>query len=271
MEEITRNGSSLSSEIRIVHVDDEPDLARMVTQNLAKEDDRFVAQSTTDPHAVAEIVEREGVDCVLSDYMMGEMTGLDVLSTVREVDPEIPFIIFTNTGSETIASDAISAGVSDYVIKKRISDQYSLLATKIATHVERQRAEATAKRTQQQLHELAENTHDVMFLFSADWNSLEYINSQYEALFGQSIKTLRKEPTAFLQRIHSDDIEDVKDSMQHATEGKPQQIVYRLQAEPPKWVESRAEPIVDGTGSVVRVAGFIHDITERKKREIELL
>ncbi len=270
MNEIARSGISLSSEIHILHVDDEPDFARMVTQNLTKEDDQFVVQSTTDPHAVAEIVDTEGVDCVLSDYMMGEMTGLDVLSAVREVDPEIPFILFTDTGSETIASDAISAGVSDYVIKKRIKDQYPLLATKIATHVERRRAEATAKRTQQQLHELAENIHDVLFLFSADWNSLEYINSQYEVLFGQSTATLREDPTAFLQRVHPEDLEDVNDAMSHAAEGKPQHIVYRLQTEPPKWVESHAEPIVDDRGRVVRVAGFVHDITERKNREIEL-
>ncbi len=270
MNESTRSGILPSSEIHIVHVDDEPDLARMVTQNLTKEDDRFVVQSTTDPHAVAKIVDTEGVDCVLSDYMMGEMTGLDVLSAVREVDPEIPFILFTDTGSETIASDAISAGVSDYVIKKRINEQYPLLATKIATHVERRRAKAAAKRTQQQLHELAENTHDVLFLFSADWTSLEYINSQYEVLFGQSIATLREEPTTFLERIHPEDIADVTDAMKQAAEGKPQQLVYRLQTEPPKWVESHAEPVVDDTGRVVRVAGFTHDITERKNREIEL-
>jgi len=45
---------------------------------------------------------------------------------------------------------------------------------------------------------------------------------------------------------------------------------YRILGETTKWVESHAEPIVDETGTVVRIAGFTHEITERKQREIEL-
>jgi len=257
-------------EIHILHVDDEPDFASMVTQNIANEDDRFRVQSTTDPSEVADIVDVEGVDCVLSDYMMGEMTGLDVLSEVREIDPEMPFILFTDTGSEAVASEAISAGVSDYVIKDVIKEQYTLLASKIATHVERRRAETMANRTQRQLHELAENTNDVLFLFSADWSTLEYINSQHEGMFGQSIETLRQDPTAFLQPVHPDDVDDLKKGMQKVSEGHPEQMEYRILGETTKWVESHAEPIVDETGTVVRIAGFTHEITERKQREIEL-
>jgi len=270
MIDFTQPDADPAGEINILHVDDEPDFARMVTQNLADEDDRFRVQSTTDPSEVADIVATEHIDCVLSDYMMGEMTGLDVLSEVRAVDAEIPFILFTDTGSETVASEAISAGISDYVIKKRIKDQYALLATKITTYVERQRAETVASRTQQQLRELTENTADVLFLFSVDWSTLEYINPQYERMFGQQIETLRADPTAFLQVVHPDDVDDLRGAMQDASAGQSRHVEYRLQTEPPRWVESHAEPIVDETGAVVRVAGFTHDITERKQRELDL-
>ncbi|MFD1642005.1 sensor histidine kinase [Halohasta litorea] len=258
------------SEIRILHVDDEPDFARMVAGNLEREDDRFSTQWTTDPEEVAEIVASEAVDCVLSDYAMPELTGLDVLGEVRAVDPEIPFILFTDTGSETIASDAISAGISDYVIKKTVKEQYGLLATKITTHVERRRAEAVASRTRQQLHELTENTNDVLFIFSADWDELEYINSRYEELFDRSVASLRENPTTFLEPVHPDDVDDLETAMGRAANGSSQQVEYRIQADSNKWVESHAEPIFDETGTVVRVAGFTHEITERKQRELEL-
>ncbi len=258
------------SEISILHADDEPDFARMVAGNLEREDDRFTVQWTTDPEEVAGIVASEDVDCILSDYAMPELTGLDVLGEVRAVDPEIPFILFTDTGSETIASEAISAGISDYVIKKTVKEQYELLATKISTHVERRRAEAVASRTQQQLHELTENTNDVLFIFSADWTELEYINSRYEELFDQSIAALREKPTAFLDAVHPDDVDDVETAMRRAADGSSQQVEYRIQANSKKWVESQAEPIFDETGTVVRVAGFTHEITERKQRELEL-
>jgi PAS domain S-box-containing protein len=261
---------SPTEEIRILHVDDEPDFARMVAQNLERESEQFTVQSTTDPEAVAETVSGGAIDCVISDYQMPEMSGLDVFAAVRNVDPEIPFILFTDTGSETIASEAISAGISDYVIKKTIKEQYTLLATKITTYVDRRRAEAVAARTQQQLHELAENTNDVLFIFSADWNELEYINSRCTELFGQSVAALHKNSAAFLEPVHPDDVDDLKNTMQKASEGNSQQVEYRIQVDSEKWVESHAQPIVDETGSVVRVAGFTHDITERKQRELEL-
>jgi PAS domain S-box-containing protein len=61
---------------------------------------------------------------------MPEQNGLEFLHTVRETHPELPFILFTGKGSEEIASEAISAGVTDY-LQKRGSEQYDRLATRI--------------------------------------------------------------------------------------------------------------------------------------------
>lgn len=271
MTDFTQPGTTATEGIRILHVDDEPDFAHMVIQNLANEDDRFQGQSTTDPSEVAEIISTEDIDIVLSDYSMGEMTGLEVLSAVRDIDPEIPFILYTDTGSEEIASEAISAGISDYVIKEVVKEQYQLLATKIITHVERHRAEKRATETRQQLHELTRNTNDVLFLFSADWETLEFVNKQHEELFEQSIETLRDDPTSFLQAVHPDDVEDLRRAMQSASEGTPEHVEYRIQTGTNKWAESHGEPIVDDTGSVHRVAGYTHEITDRKQRELELI
>lgn len=256
-------------EINVLHVDDEPDFARMVALNLEAESDRFQVQSTTDPTDVARIVETEPVDCVLSDYYMDALDGIEVLKAVREVDPELPFILFTDTGSESVASEAISAGITDYVIKEVIKNQYELLATKIETAVDRRRTEAVAHRTQQQLHELSAHTNDVLWIFSADFDELLYINPRYEELFGQSISTLRENPTAFLRPVHPEDIEDLKTAIQQASAGHTQHVEYRVQADTERWVESHAEPIVDD-GTVLRVAGYTHEITHRKQRELEL-
>ncbi len=256
--------------IHVLHVDDEPDFARMVALNLEAESDRFRVQSTTDPTEVAHLVETGDVDCVLSDYHMDEMDGIEVLDSVRDVDPEMPFVLFTDTGSETVASKAISAGITDYVIKEVIKDQYALLATKIESYVESRRTEAVVHRTQQQLHELSEHTNDVLWIFSADFSELQYINSRYKELYGQSISTLRANPTAFLRPVHPDDVDDLKTAMQQASAGQTQHVEYRVQTDKERWVESHAEPIVDNDDTVLRVAGYTHEITHRKQRELEL-
>jgi len=43
------SSSTHTSDIHILHVDDEPDFARMVTDNLTAERDRFTVEWTTDP------------------------------------------------------------------------------------------------------------------------------------------------------------------------------------------------------------------------------
>lgn len=271
MTDSTQTETTPHGKIRILHVDDEPDFAHMVVQNLTDEDDRFRGQWTTKPSEVPKIVSNRDIDIVLSDYSMGEMTGLELLSAVRDVDPEIPFILYTDTGSEAIASKAISAGISDYVVKDTVKEQYQLLAAKITTHVGRRRAEETVSRTQQQLRELTQNTNDVLFLFSSDWTTLEYVNSQHEELFDQPVEVLYEDPTSFLQAVHPDDVDGLKRGMRKVSDGHPQQMEYRVQAETTKWLESHAEPVVDETGTVVRVAGFTREITERKQREIDLI
>ena len=260
-----------SAAIHILHVDDEPDFARMVTDNLEAESDRFTVEWTTEPDEVAPRVADGGVDCVLSDYKMPGMTGVDVLDEVRAIDPKLPVILFTDTGSESVASEAIAAGISDYVIKGRIKEQYTLLTNKITTHVDRRRAEAVAADTERQLHELAENTNDVLWIFSADWTEVEYINSRYETMFGQSIEQLYDNPDSFLAATHPDDVADLTQAMQRCSAGYTQELTYRIQADDDdwRWVESHAEPIIEND-TVVRIAGFTHDITERKQRELEL-
>lgn len=48
---------------------------------------------------------------------MPTANGLEFLESVRDRYPAIPFILYTGKGSEEIASDAISAGITDYVHK----------------------------------------------------------------------------------------------------------------------------------------------------------
>jgi len=47
------------------------------------------------------------------------MNGLEFLEVVRADDPNLPFILFTGKGSEAVASDAFSAGATDYLQKER--------------------------------------------------------------------------------------------------------------------------------------------------------
>ena len=54
------------------------------------------------------------IDCVLSGYSIPDTDGIELVNVVRQMRPDLPFILCTESGSEHVASRAISAGVSDY-------------------------------------------------------------------------------------------------------------------------------------------------------------
>ena len=131
--------------IRVLHVDDDPDFLELAAIALERSDDRFEVETATSPSegldrlaAGQRADDRDDrrnedcdIDCVVSDYDMPDMDGLEFLRAVREEYPKLPFILFTGKGSETVASEAIAAGVTDYLQKGSGIERYELLANRI--------------------------------------------------------------------------------------------------------------------------------------------
>lgn len=115
----------------VLHVDDEQTQLELGAEFLRRElSDTICLQSTTDIKEATEIVASEPIGCVISDYDMPKMSGLEFLEHVREKDPELPFILYTGKGSEEIAGRAINAGVTGY-LQKGGAEQYRRLANRV--------------------------------------------------------------------------------------------------------------------------------------------
>nr|WP_252718750.1 response regulator [Haloarcula sp. CBA1122] len=90
-----------------------------------------------------------GFDCVVSDYEMPEMDGLELLEEIRETNPSIPFILLTGRGDEETASAAIAAGVADYLLKLEVVEdkQYGRLQTGSRTSFHRSEPARSSNRS----------------------------------------------------------------------------------------------------------------------------
>ena len=156
----------MTKPITVLVVDNEPGFAALAGEMLERERDSIVALAATDGTEALSILEDRAVDCIVSDYEMPAMTGLELLERVREDDPELPFILFTGRGSEEIASEAIAAGVTQYLQKESGREQYAVLANQITNAVAQYRTETELRESEQRyertLTTLHETTRDLM-------------------------------------------------------------------------------------------------------------
>ena len=148
--------------ISVLHVDDDAAMSDLTVTYLERVDERLDVQTAIGAEAGLDVLSDEHIDCVVSDYDMPEMDGLAFLEAVREDHPDLPFILFTGKGSEDIASDAISAGVTDYLQKQSGSEQYELLANRIENAVSQYRAERLATQHARILDEVLKTTRSVI-------------------------------------------------------------------------------------------------------------
>ncbi|WP_336025167.1 hybrid sensor histidine kinase/response regulator [Halobellus salinisoli] len=259
--------SETADTIRVLHVDDEPGLVDMAATFLEREDNRIDVRTANSPTDGLEILGDYELDCIVSDYDMPQTNGIEFLEAVREEYPELPFILYTGKGSEEIASEAISSGVTDYLQKESGTSQYTVLAHRIQNVVEQYQARQAVEQTEQKLTQLAEKSDDILFMFNEDWSELLFTNSAFEDIWGISVEQVEENSEAFIEYIHPEDRDDVRRSMEQISKGQPDEIEYRII--PPdgdqRWVRAQSKPIFDSEGSITRIVGYVRDITEQKE------
>ena len=261
----------MGSTIRILHVEDEPDIADLTKIYLERENNRFNVDTATDPEEGLAILAKNGYDCIVSDFDMPGQTGIQFLETVREEYDDIPFILFTGKGSEEVASEAITAGVSDYLQKGSGTERYSLLANRIVTHVEKQVTQTKLLDREKRLNLFFEQSPlgvirwDENFKFARMNERVEEILGYDDTdLKGQSWEAIVPDSDRETVREIVDDLLDNKGgyhSINHNVRKDGEGIVC----------EWHNRVVSDENNDVIAIYSQFQDITERKVRERDLL
>jgi PAS domain S-box-containing protein len=260
---------SAVSEVSVLLVDDET--ADATAAALEREDDRLTVETAGSASEGLDRLAETRVDCVVSAYDIPDRNGVEFLRAVRDEHGQLPFILCPESESWEIASDAISAGVTDYLPWRKATGQPGALAERIGDAVEHS-SQSTVNETEETLSMIAGKTDDVLFIFDDDWSDLLFVNSAYEDIWGVPIAELEADPSSFLEYVHPEDLETVTQSLERLSEGEPDELEYRV-VRPDgerRWVRAEGKPMLDDDGTVTRIVGFVRDITERKARESEL-
>ncbi|WP_439028334.1 PAS domain S-box protein [Haloarchaeobius sp. DT45] len=169
--------------IRILHVDDDDQLVSLVATFLERTDDTLEVHSATSAREGLALLQTAEFECIVSDYQMPEMNGLEFLDAVRKATPDLPFILFTGKGSEEIASDAITAGVTDYLQKRGGPDQYTLLANRIENAVHQYRSQRALVEREERYRKLTETALFAIVTVDTD-GIIQFTNPAVERIFG---------------------------------------------------------------------------------------
>jgi CheY-like chemotaxis protein len=132
-------------EATVLVVDDSP-MDRRVAARLIEKLDGWAAVQACNGVEALEAIQRRPPTVVLTDMLMPEMDGLELVEAIRTRYPLIPVIVMTAFGSEDVAIKALQKGAASYVPKKS-------LATDLAETLEQVHCAAHASRRQQQLLE----------------------------------------------------------------------------------------------------------------------
>ena len=107
----------LPSAVHVLHLDDARFDRELVRDTLVGDETPFHLTECASRAEFEQLLEREPVDVVLSDFNILGYDGLQVIDVVSRTLPGVPVVIVTGTGSEEVAVEALKRGAADYVIK----------------------------------------------------------------------------------------------------------------------------------------------------------
>jgi len=133
---------------RILVVDDEENVLALCQTILQKKGYDVKCAATAEE--ALDRLETELFDVVVTDLKMPGMSGLDLLTKAKALNPSVPFIMLTAFGTVHSAVEAMKEGAYDYLIKPVDNDEFKLVVEK-ALELHRLQREVARLRSQLQI------------------------------------------------------------------------------------------------------------------------
>ncbi|ABF41400.1 multi-sensor signal transduction histidine kinase [Candidatus Koribacter versatilis Ellin345] len=261
--------AALAGRPSLLLADDNRDMREYIERLLGS---RYRIRAASNGKRALEMATEDPPDLVLTDVMMPEMDGFELLAALRanSATSTIPIIVLSARAGEEAQIEGLQHGADDYLVKP-------FSARELVARVENNLRLSTFRReTEQRIREsegrfraLVSATSDVVYRMSADWSQLRQLDGR------DYLANVERPPQTWLQTyIHPDDQPTVLSAIHEAIRDKKIfQLEHRmLRADGSLgWTFSRAVPMLDNKGEIVEWFGAATDITPRKNAEDALL
>jgi PAS domain S-box-containing protein len=222
----------------------------------------------------SDIVRNRTIDCLITGDTLEGATGLELLKEIRTETTTLPVVLCTAAGSEAIASDAIKAGVTDYIV---LTEPVEEMTDELIERTER--AVRSARRTATRWDRARQ--FDAIFNDSrtATWvldpaGSLARVNKTAREMSDVDVETIVGEPFWTLPWWAKTGTKstDVQQIVENAFDGRFGNAVVTQppHVEDPRVIDLSVRPVENERGDLVSIVVEGVDITERVDLERDL-
>jgi DNA-binding response OmpR family regulator len=191
---------------RLLIVDDNEMNRDMLARRLARKG--YEISMAESAHGLVQRVKQDGIDLVLLDIEMPEVSGLDALKTLRDAYTaiEVPVIMVTAKSQSDDIVRALDLGANDYLTKPI---DFPVAVARIGTQLSHKRAQEALKESEERYALAARGSNDGLW----DWNlpaNVVHFSPRWKAMLGYQEDQIGDRPEEWFDRIHDADRERVK-------------------------------------------------------------
>ncbi|CDK39054.1 bacterio-opsin activator domain-containing protein [Halorubrum sp. AJ67] len=242
------------------------------TDRLDTEFDATVHTVST-AEAAQETLKQTSVDCLVTNYSLPETTGIDLIHQIRDITTTLPIIVGTADGSEAIASEAIEAGVTDYIaVTDPLDETVSDVVRRTEQALRDAQRSATQRERARQFDSIFHDTRSATWVLDPDGTltrvnqaARDMIDIDADAVVGDPFWTLPWWPS---DTQTSDDIRRLIETAKRGGFGHA--VVTQKAQSSEVMLELSVQPVTDERGDLVSIIVDSVDITDRVDLEREL-
>jgi PAS domain S-box-containing protein len=259
--------------IKVLIVDDDPDISGLIRRKLIKMEPGFDISVVDGGQDCVDYVGGKDVDCILSDYQMPGMDGMELLDRLRRKGIDTPFIFVTGQGNEEVAREAFKHGAYDYFTKEAGFAHFERIRNSVRHAVYSRRAEERRVLAEKVL---AEEKNKLDYVLEGIGDGICILDRDFRILYRNSAYN-NMAPSRNGERCYR----AVK-GRDGVCEGCPVELmfsdggIHRYETTKRIGVSDRefeitASPLRNTSGDIVAAVKLVKDITERREAEEALV
>ncbi|RJP31660.1 MAG: PAS domain S-box protein, partial [Actinobacteria bacterium] len=251
--------------LSILLIDDNPDDRLLVMRELEREFAGLRVEQVIDMPGFRDALEAGDFDLAITDYQLHWTDGLAILRAVKKKRPHCPVIMFTATGTEEVAVEAMKAGMDDYILKS--PKHFARLTASVRKAVRSLQERLEAREAESRYRDLYENAPVAYYSIDTDGYILD-ANTAAVAFLGYSLDELRGMRAFDLYA--EGDKPKARRVFERFKEGIPvenEEMVYARKDGSMAYGLLSVSPLQDRDGNIVASRSVIIDITDRMRIE----